>query len=774
MPVLLAMLWCLVAVPCRAQQPSVSGRITDRDEGTPVAGAVVAVEGTTAGTTTDRDGRYTLPLAPGVSTLRASCLGYKTQTIVLNPGSGPATADFALEPQSYGLETVVVTGTGTEHLLKDAPVQTEVISGQALKAYAGGSLSDILAGLSPSFDFSPSDMGSGISMNGLGNAYILILVDGKRMHGDVGGQNDLSAIDPSDVERIEIVKGASSSLYGSDAIAGVINIITRKQRDLPLTLLNTTRLGSYFDVRQSDRIDLRAGRWKFSTRFSMQHSDGWRNTRRELYRDSLYENSSSMTVSAFTNYRISQRAEYRHSDALTLYAEGMFYKKNIYHPLGKPQLYAYDLFYIDHAWSGGVKWKASERSLLTLDLDYDAHLYNYRYKLKYIDEYYRDELLPDGSILSVPVHTVYYPGDTSRESDQNRLVAHAKGVFDLCGSNRLSAGAEFLHEWLIAPARMRQDRASAWTLSAYAQDEWDITPRLNLTAGVRLVGHKEFGTEATPKASLRYKLGGFNLRATYARGFKTPTLKELYYQYRRTMMSLMRLYLGNTDLRPQTSDYFSAGAEYNDKVFSASVTGYFNRVRNMIALIEVPVPDQWRGGEETEIDKAMQYTNMERARIGGADFVFSARLGRSVTLGGGYSYVDAHADLFNEETGRLERRIVDGTARHRANLNGTWSRSWRGYKLTVGLFGKIQSKRYYYEYGDADGYMTWRLNTTHTIGSWKRWRLELTAGIDNLFDYKETKPLGYNYATKTPGRTYYGAVTVRFTTDKSQNPTKKQ
>ena len=88
------------------------------------------------------------------------------------------------------LNEVVVTGTGTEHYLKDAPVQTEVITGKALDSYQGRSMQDILEGLNASITFNPSDMGSGIQMNGLGNDYILILINGKRINGDTGGQND--------------------------------------------------------------------------------------------------------------------------------------------------------------------------------------------------------------------------------------------------------------------------------------------------------------------------------------------------------------------------------------------------------------------------------------------------------------------------------------------------------------------------------------------------------------------------------------------------------
>lgn len=139
---------------------------------------------------------------------------------------------------------IVVTGTGTEHYLKDAPVQTEVISRKMLDSYAGATLEDILSGLCASFDFSAGDMGANMQLGGLGNGYILILVDGKKMHGDVGGQNNLGLIDPARIERIEIVKGAASALYGSDAIAGVVNIILKKHRE-NILIENTSRGGSY-------------------------------------------------------------------------------------------------------------------------------------------------------------------------------------------------------------------------------------------------------------------------------------------------------------------------------------------------------------------------------------------------------------------------------------------------------------------------------------------------------------------------------------------------
>lgn len=182
---------------------------------------------------------------------------------------------------AVSLDEVVVTGTGTEHNLKSAPVQTEIISRKTLDTYTGKSLQDILSGLSASFDFNETDMGSNLQLNGLGNSYVLILVDGKKMHGDVGGQNALGMIDPNNIDHIEVVKGASSALYGSDAIAGVINIIMKKHTDQGLLVENTTRGGSNGELQQHDLINYRHGKWNSATHFQLKHSDGWQNTKEE-------------------------------------------------------------------------------------------------------------------------------------------------------------------------------------------------------------------------------------------------------------------------------------------------------------------------------------------------------------------------------------------------------------------------------------------------------------------------------------------------------------
>lgn len=660
---------------------------------------------------------------------------------------------------------IVVTGTGTEHYLKDAPVQTEVISRKMLDSYAGATLEDILSGLCASFDFSAGDMGANMQLGGLGNGYILILVDGKKMHGDVGGQNNLGLIDPARIERIEIVKGAASALYGSDAIAGVVNIILKKHRE-NILIENTSRGGSYGEFRQSNTVQFKVGKFTSSTNFQLKHSDGWQNT---TYEDpNRYEypitNSINKTVNRYTDWQVAQRFDYQATKDLSLYADGSFYRKRIYRPCGVPDYKTYDFLYRNSSVATGGKLKLKNSNSIMLDVNYDSHAYYYMYTRETWDKEYDDS----GKEISFP----YFPGDKGLQSDQSRLLLQLKGIFNLPYFNRLSVGTDTEINWLDAPRRLdEKDQVSDYTTSFYAQDEWTPIERLNITAGGRLTVNQNFGVRITPKVSALYKLGAFNLRATYSEGFKTPTLKELHYRYIR-QMSIISLNLGNTELDPQTSRYVSGGLEYNGTRFSINVTGYCNWVDNMITLVTIPL-SQAPGDLVVTYDPARvrQYQNMDDVRTYGVDVNAKWTPVQSLTLTGGYSYLDTEANQYDEEDQVMKHVIIDGMAHHRATVSAIWTHAWRrsNYRLGIGVYGRIQSKRYYQDDGNGKAYNLWRLNTRHQFKLGKRWNAEVNAGIDNIFNYYETTYHSLNYGTTTAGRTFYGSLMIQFGQKKTKN-----
>lgn len=665
--------------------------------------------------------------------------------------------------QSDSLPEVVVTGTGTLHLLKDAPVQTEVINQRMLKNFSGKSIDEILSSLTSSFSFNEDDMGSQMQMNGLGNSYILVLIDGKRIHGDVGGQNDLSLIDPQNIEKIEIVKGASSALYGSDAIAGVVNIITKKHRQEGVLLENSTRVGSYGDLRQHNAVGLNFGKFSSLTNFQLQHSDGWQNTGTEhtVGTEPPIYDSRNKTVNRHTNWQVAQRFTYKPTDRLEFYADGSIYRKRIYRTSGKYPHYdvkTWDMEYQNASVSAGGTYKLNATDFLQLDVDWNRHAYYYDFTATTLVEDY------DKS-----AGTIYYPyfpylaGQKELQSDQQRTMANLKGVFSLPYNNRLNVGAEYRYDWLKAPTRVRGGKAHDNTQSVYVQDEWNPVDMLNITAGLRLNHNSSFGMKLTPKLSAMLKLSNdFRLRASWSQGFKTPAIRELYYRYVR-QMSGTYLYLGNENLKPQSSNYYSVSAEYTHGSLSLTLSGYYNKLDNMIALVTIPnyqAPDEYIILYDPV--KTRQYQNIETAKTYGLDF--NARYSwRELTVGLGYSYLDTRANQYDTTHDRMQKVTIDGMAHHKGNLFAMWGHRFSNdYRLGIGVYGRMSSKRYYQIDGNGKGYQLWRVTTTHDLGHSKTCDYRLELGVDNIFDYVDRTPHGLHLGTTTPGRTVYATFSIKF------------
>ena len=671
--------------------------------------------------------------------------------------------------RSDSLQEVVVTGTGTQHLLKNAPVQTEVITSRMLRNYGGQSLQDILAGLTASFSFNEDDMGSQMQLNGLGNDYILVLIDGKRIHGDVGGQNDLSLIDPQNIEKIEIVKGASSALYGSDAIAGVINVITKKHNE-GLLVENSTRGGSYGDLRQHNGLGIAIGKVKSYTNFQLQHSDGWQNTATEdpSQTEFLITDSRNKTVNRHTNWQVSERLTYEPIKNLELYAEGSTYWKRIYRPSGKyaaVDVKTYDMEYKNQSLAAGGKWLLNKTDQLTLDVNWDRHAYYYYYTAITLTDGYD----PYGNFTP---YYPYFPDDEELQSDQRRMMAHLKGIFTLPYNNRLSGGLEWRYDYLEAPMRVEGGVARDNTEAAYVQDEFSHAfsekVAANVTAGLRLNHNGQFGFRATPKVSAMLSLGSdIRLRATWSQGFKTPTPKEQHYRYVR-YMNATYLYLGNEDLTPQTSNYYSVGGEWNWQGLNVTVTGYLNNVDNMITLVTIP-NSQAPAAYIVTYDpiKTRQYQNLETAKTKGIDVSVRYRLNREWMLGGSYSYLDTDAKKYDTNHDKLVDVTIDGMAHHKGSWFATWNHDFsKRYHGGFGLYGRMSSKRYYQLNGDGKGYQIWRVATNHEFPVSKKWLFRVEAGIDNIFNYVDDTPHGLHLGTTSPGRTIYGTLTVRFSQGK--------
>lgn len=673
------------------------------------------------------------------------------------------------------LNEVVITGTGTERLLKDAPVQTEVITRKMLDSYGGSSIQDIISGLTASFAFDQGDMGSQMQLNGLGNNYILILIDGKRIHGDVGGENDLGLIDPHNIDRIEIVKGAQSALYGSDAMAGVINIITKKREKEGLQLENSTRYGMYNDLRQHNGVNIGVGKVTSYTNFQLQHTDGWQNTARQFAEGKVLEDTRTKTVNEYTNWQIAERLIYNPKKNLEFYADGSYYTKTIFRPTdGKYpscDVYTYNLMYRNASASCGGKWEFNEKKkdVFTFDVDWNLHDYYYKYTARTY-EYMKLNGEEYGEMNNEWYSVPFYPGQKNLQSDQQRIMAQAKSIFHLPYKNTLNSGLEYRWDYLHAPLRTVDGSASDMTAAAYVQDEFDWIKWFNVTTGLRLVVNEGFGVRVTPKVSTMFSFGDFRIRLGWSQGFKTPTVKEMYYRYLHVMGSSTIFNMGNLNLKPQTSNYWSASGEYRGQRVTVSVTGYYNKLDNMIALVNVPVEEipsdvqmAYMGDGSGKV-QARMYKNMENAQTWGGDVNVSYKVFGDLTLNASYSYLDTKANLYDSDHDKMKEVVIDGMAHHKWSASAVYTHRFTSvYKLGINLNNRGSSMRYYENNGNGKPFQLYRLNTTHDFGNENKkvtYRVDL--GVDNIFNYVDRTMHPYHLGTKSSGTKVFGNFTVRF------------
>ncbi len=245
-----------------AQTGTVSGRLTD-EKGQPLIGASIVVVGTTAGTVTDLDGNYAIEMVAGEQTLRFSYTGYSTVTQAVTVTAGKdSKLDLTLADDFVGLSEVVVVGGRTnDRTVTNSSVPVDIITSKEIKASGATQTIQILQALIPSFNASKPSITDGsdhfrpATLRGLGPDQVLVLVNGKRRHtsalvhvnGTVGRGStgvDLNSIPASAIERIEVLRDGASAQYGSDALAGVINIILKKDPGFDVEISGGTHLST--------------------------------------------------------------------------------------------------------------------------------------------------------------------------------------------------------------------------------------------------------------------------------------------------------------------------------------------------------------------------------------------------------------------------------------------------------------------------------------------------------------------------------------------------
>ena len=360
----------------------------------------------------------------------------------------------------------------------------------------------------------------------------------------------------------------------------------------------------------------------------------------------------------------------------------------------------------------------------------------------------------------------YQIGDYVQSKKQRMMEGELKAILGITAHSTTIFGADWRKDYLVATSGNIDQHVS--TLAAYAQHEMKFLKDFTATFGLRYTHHETFNNHLTPKLSLMFAPGSFHFRATYSAGFRAPGLDELYYHYYAVNRGKPQISFGNQDLKPEDSHYFSLNAEYRTHLIAISLTGYLNRINDMIVKQKIDVDDtslamlqrEFPEMTEAEASKLVSYAlyqNSDKGDVKGMQLNISANILPGLNISANYVYTYARYKS-GEAWQTLERSI-----RHAATIAVNYHHSWRQYALNVNLNGRLQSKTYYPDYEDAPGFGIWNLNTTHSLHFLKGVLFKPSLGIDNIFDKVDRRidASDRKYALYTPGRMFVIGGTIK-------------
>ena len=660
-------------------------------------------------------------------------------------------SDSSMTSRTYNLNPVVVTGSGHHQRLKSTATPVHVLSAQEISEEGITNLGDALTRMLPQVSMAPNSMGTFLRLNGLGNKYILILINGQKLTGDISNNVDLSRVNMSRVKRIEILDGAASSLYGSDAIAGVINIITDQPTQQLVSISNDLRVSGHGQLTESVNLDFYKNGFGSYTSFTHDRADSYQTNNLEYLKGSDTETRQTIAP-LFTGYRsniIGQKLTYAPTEHLALNA-GLDYSYKITdRPDTREDITGgtdYEMRYKGFRWNVGGIYKFTAKNSLQANFTVDRFLYGKEYDVA-------SDAFPIGTYI--------------QSKKQRTMEGEVKAILGLMEGSTTIVGADWRKDWLRATSGDIDQHA--YTLAAYAQHEHRFLNIMTATVGLRLTHHETFGSQLTPKAVLMAAPGNLRFRATYSAGFRAPGLDEIYYHYFSVNRGKAQIIFGNHDLQAERSHYVSLNAEYRGDILAVSLTGFLNRINNMVVRQDIAVDaaslvrlrqefPEMTDDQADKLERYSLYQNSDLGDVKGLQLNVSANIFQGFNLSANYACTYARTKTGDEWT------VMERSIRNAATIAANWHKAWRGYALHVNLNGKLQSRTYYTSYEDAPGFGVWNLHTIHTFNA-VRWAvIEPSIGIDNLFDRVDRRIDSSNrrYALYSPGRMLVVGLKVRF------------
>ena len=697
-----------LGAPAAAQVParSLTGVVLSGSDSTPVTAAFVEIAGTTLRTMTDAAGEFAFPHTPaGVLVLRVARIGFLPAAIRLRTDSAATPAvTIVLVPAPIEVSPLVVTASRETHLAEDAPTSVAVATTEDIERRATIGVDQAVA-LVPGVQILDDQInirGSSGYTKGLGSR-VLLLIDGVPANqGDRGGINwDLLPV--TEVERVEVLKGTGSALYGSAALGGVVNVITREIPDAPQFGVRLFS-GAYAEPPS-------LWRWRSGQSLFAGLDLG---TSRKLGPFRLLVSGGAVGDQGYRENTSDRRS---HALAKLVYEPGPtlraeLYAAAVHENVGNVVLWCEQGQCVDH----GLAYQPFRVDSTTLGDRLESDKYQ-------VQATARRTL---GPVLALNGRVSWF-----RTSFQDHFRA------DSNASTADRFGAELGAEWHPTPGRVINAGTeetystvnsdlfgdhSQTELAWFAESVSELADSVRVSLGARLdaiaVDAVGWSAVGSPRFAVTWQLPAVRLRASVGRGFRAPSLAE---RFTSTAEQGIRV-IPNPNLADETSWAGEVGATTRlGERLELDGALFWNEYQNLIE------PGLVSGGAQ------IQFSNVTRARLRGLDATVRAAALADGHLSGelAYTYLDAR-DLTLDEP-------LPFRPQHLATLSADWRFGGRGAlwsTLSAGFDARLSSRPQRVEIYESDRRVA--AKTLDLRATWRRGAIEVVAKVQNVFNYLYT------------------------------------
>ncbi|MES2560922.1 MAG: TonB-dependent receptor [Bacteroidota bacterium] len=578
-----------------------------------------------------------------------SKIGFVTLRDTLPKGQSKT---YTFTPNNVNLKDVVVTGQFEANTTQKAVQQIRVIDRRRIEQQGAVNLRDVLTNELNIRLSQDGALGGQMSMMGLGGQNVKILIDGVPMIGRMDGNIDISQINLNNIERIEIIEGPMSVIYGTDALGGVINLITKK----PTSKQYNLSVNSYYETVGTYNIDANAGfkykDWAFTASGGRNYFDGFSTITGDSIRTQQWKPREQYFGDAQLSYKFKKQSHRIYSQGFT---EKTTSRNN---PIITPYtISAFDDYFITNRWNFSL---------------YSDFYFNNKASFNFINSYSTYNRKKNSYIKNLVTGNQQLTPNVEDHDTTTFRLALLRGTYTTHSNTLFNSQMGYdINLENGTGKRLENNEQSIGDYAGFYIAEITLLDKLTLNQGIRFIYNTRYGAPVIPSFNIKYDLRkNLIIRGSYAQGFRAPSLKELYLFF----IDLNHYIIGNPNLKAETSHNFLASIshtkDFQQVSFKTDISGFYNTVSNLIYLALRP---------NELVPNLYTYRNIGHFETKGVNISGTVKY-KNIAATVGYSYTGR----LNEQDSVKSLPLFSYSNEARANVTYTFTKT----KTDVSIFVK--------------------------------------------------------------------------------------